>query len=184
MKKFVKFIGYLIVALILSVPFNWLGNRIGNFLVYRSTHSTSGLSFMTLGLNLLNIVLIIVVIASLLAALFIGLYLIWVWFHWSETSDENESFDPIHKLGIGLGWFYCLNIYVILQILYLKYPNDELLKFFIVIGNIVFGIVLLSYIIIVCIPIFCGFKTLIEQMHEQPKQKLNRHFKEKHHIKM
>ena len=179
-----KFIGYLIVALILSVPFNWLGNRIGDFLVYRSTHSTSELSFMTLGLNLLNIVLIIVVIALLLAVLGIGLYLIWVWFHWSETSNENDSFDPIHKFGIGLGWFYCLNIYVILQMLYLKYPNDELLKFFTVISNIVFGIVLIFYIIIAGIPIFCGFKTLIERMYEQPKQKRNHHFKEKHHIKM
>lgn len=180
MKKFVKFIGYLIVALLLSVPFNWFGNWIGDFLVNRSTHSVSGSPFMTIGLNFLTIVLIILVVVALLAALFIGPYLIYVLVR-LMGEDPNET----DNIELGLGWFYCLNIYVILQILYLKYPNNDLVEFFAVVGNVVFGIVLLVYIAFAGALIFYGFKLLIRCMHERPKQKSKSksHFDKKSNIK-
>lgn len=178
MKKFVKFISYLIGALVLSVPFNWLGNWIGDFLVYRSSHSAIGSSFMTIGLNLLTIVLIILVTVSLFAALFIGPYLIHVLVR-LMGEDPNET----DNIELGLGWFYCLNIYVILQILYLKYPNNGLVEFFAVVGNVVFGIVLLVYIAFAGALIFYGFKLLIRWMHERPKQKSKSHFDKKSNIK-
>lgn len=178
MKKFVKFIGYLIVALMLSVPFNWLGNWIGDFLVYRSTHSFSGSPFMTIGLNLLTVILIILTIVSLIAALFIGPYMIVVPFHFGDKEKETGS----ECMELGLGWFYCLNMYVIIQMLAIKYTENQLLEFFSVIANVVFGIVSVVYIILFGAMIFEGFKALMEWMHNRSKQP-KRHFKPKRNIK-
>ena len=178
MKKFVKFIGYLIGALVLSVPFNWLGNWIGDFLVYRSTHSFSGSPFMTIGLNLLTIVLIIVTAISLLAALFIGPYMIAVPFRFGDKENETGT----ECMELSLGWFYCLNMYVIIQMLTIKYTENQLLEFFSVVANVVFGIVLVVYIILLGALIFDGFQAVMEWMHKRSKQP-KIHFKPKQNIK-
>lgn len=140
MKNFIKVISYLILAIILSIPFNFLGIKIADFLITFNTTKSYILSL------LVSILMALVLIVLFIAFLY-GLLLI------DFLEQFTEEFKFKHEKRdynlIGFGWFYCLNIYFIIKQLVIKYPTNNIINAFDIISNVVFAFTIISYLLFV-----------------------------------
>lgn len=171
MKNFIKVISYLILAIILSIPFNFLGIKIADFLITFNTTKSFILSL------LVSILMALVLIVLFIAFLY-GLLLI------DSLEQFTEEFKLKHEKRdynlIGFGWFFCLNIYFIIKQLVIKYPTNNIINVFDIISNIVFACTIISYLLF----IIFKFLKLVKKFNFNEWLHYQKNMKKSHKIKI